>query len=97
MDRRDTIVGYRYGTAADIVCSQCIFALCADVDLTSRMPETTEELLDRRAVQLGIRRQDTRTYTSREFPQPIYLDEATETDSCVYCRQRLLDDTSQAA
>jgi hypothetical protein len=88
-------VGYRYGLAAEIVCPQCLYAQLADVDVTTQPYQSTEELLDRRAAQWGIRRHDETSFRAREFPKPIYLDEAHETDDCVYCGMLLLDQAEE--
>ena len=88
---RGAIVGYRYGEAESIVCPECIYPLFADIDVTTRTLQPTEELLDRRAAQLGIRRHDPDSFRSRDFPKSIYLEAASETDACVYCGQLLMD------
>lgn len=84
-----TITGYLYGD--DAHCPTCIHDLFVPFDLITEPDRSAEDILDRVARQRGINRHDHGSYSSYDFPVPLYLSDTSESDVCVLCGQRLLD------
>jgi hypothetical protein len=49
-----------------------------------------EAVLDHAARRRGINRHDQRSYSSRQFPHPLYLSDVSPADRCVRCGRPLL-------
>ncbi len=84
-----TVTGYLYG--GETCCAACIYDLFLPFDLTTGPKRSTEDVLDYVARQRGINRYDENSYSSDQFPHPMYLSDTNETDVCVLCGRRLLN------
>jgi hypothetical protein len=60
-------------------------------DLIADPDQSAEDILGHAARQRGLNRHDHGSYSSYDFPVPLYLSDTSESDVCVLCGQRLLD------
>jgi hypothetical protein len=84
-----TIVGYLYGPDQGVFCPDCIRELLLPLDLVGSTQQSTEAVLDYLAWQRGLVEWRAGTRSARDFPVPIYLGEANDTDLCLWCGAHL--------
>jgi len=86
------IAGYLF--AADPFCASCIRELFIPFDLIGDPERTTEEILDLVASERGIQRHEEASFSTYEFPKPIYVSDVTGGDICIFCGKPLIGEGS---
>jgi hypothetical protein len=82
------IAGYLF--AAEPFCTSCIHDLFIPFDLIGGPERSTEDILDLVASGRGIQRHDETSFSTYEFPKPIYIPDVSGGDVCIFCGKSLL-------
>lgn len=83
------IAGYFY--KGHVYCPECIGKLFMERKYVPGLDYADPEaVLDHAARRSGIVRQDMRSYSSRQFPHPLYMSDVNSADRCVICGRPLL-------
>ncbi len=82
MKHQGKIYGYLYH--GHKFSPKAIAALFIPDEWIGGRPRSAEEILDYVARQRRIRRAWRSTYTHRQFPVPLYRDDVTEDDTCLF-------------
>jgi len=80
------ITGYLW--RGETFCPICIRELFWSIE--DDPGRSTEEVLDRAAAERGIDRHDEAAAGTHRFPQPLYRDDVTTADVCIFCGSGLL-------
>jgi hypothetical protein len=83
------IAGYFY--RGQVYGPECIGKLFMERRYVAGLDyQDAEAVLDHAARRFGINRHDQRSYSSRQFPHPLYLSDVSEADRCTICGRPLL-------
>jgi hypothetical protein len=82
------IAGYLF--VAEPFCISCIHDLFIPFDLIGGPDRSTEDVLDLVASERGIHRGDESSFSTFEFPKPIYKSDVSGGDVCIFCGKPLI-------
>lgn len=78
-----------YLLAEQAFCPDCIHDLFIPFDLISRPDRSTEDILNVIASRRGIDRHTENSFSTYQFPKPIYASELLGGEVCIYCGRSL--------
>jgi len=78
-----------YLLAEQPFCAQCIRDLFTPFDLAFNQDHSTEDVLDVVADRRGFDRSNENSFSSYQFPKPIYCADRLNHEICLYCGRLL--------